>query len=78
MGWSADAFDGVEADGEADVVGLFDDATHGLLRVTALVVVGAEVAVGLLVAEDVPDYTMMACSVATSALRALVLLASRR
>jgi len=34
---------------------LFDDATHGLLRVASLVVAGAEVSVGLLVGEHVPD-----------------------
>ena len=47
--------DGIEADGESDVVGLFDDAAHRLGRVVALVVVGAEVAVVGSGGEHVPD-----------------------
>lgn len=51
----ASGWDGVEADGEAEGVGLFDDLAHGAPRVAAGEVVSTEVAVGDFVVQDVPD-----------------------
>lgn len=47
--------DGVEADGEAEGVGLADDAFEGALGVGSRVVLGAEVLIGDVVVQDVPD-----------------------
>jgi hypothetical protein len=47
-------FDGIEADGHADAVGLADDAAHGGFGVSGCVVVRVEVAVGLGLRDHVP------------------------
>src|SRR4051794_267132 len=51
----ASGWDRVEADGHTQGVGLLDDLAHGALGVAAGEVVGAQVVVGDLVGQDVPD-----------------------
>ena len=53
VGWLGGG-DGVEADGEAQGVGLADDVSHGALGVAAGEVVSAQVVVVHIVGEHVP------------------------